>query len=145
MGTIVTGLRVGQGRSACESGSSPALAGTSRVLVIEAHPDVRDALRVLLQRQHAAPLEVVGILDTLDCLPDMIARLRPTLLLMDWELAASQKATLATIRARFPGVNILALSIKPEMRQTALKAGADAFVSKSEPAEGLLQALAALT
>ena len=52
---------------------------------------------------------------------------------------------LATIRARFPGVNILALSIKPEMRQTALKAGADAFVSKSEPAEGLLQALAALT
>jgi len=136
---------VRQGRLARESGGAPALASMSRVLVIEAHPDVRDALRVLLQRQHAAPLEVVGILDTLDCLPDMIARLRPTLLLMDWELAASQKATLATIRARFPGVNILALSVKPEMRQTALKAGADAFVSKGGPADDLLQALVALT
>ncbi len=134
-----------QERSAHESGSSPALASMSRVLVIEAHPDVRDALRVLLQRQHTAPLEVVGILDTLDSLPDIIARLRPDLLLLDWELAASQKATLATIRARFPGVHILALSVKPEMRQTALRAGADAFVSKGEPADGLLQALVALT
>ncbi|MEW6578234.1 MAG: response regulator transcription factor [Chloroflexota bacterium] len=145
MGTTVTGGKVRQGRLAHESSGSPALANTSRVLVIEAHPEVRDALRVLLQRQHTAPLEVVGMLDTLDSLPDMIARLRPDLLLMDWELAASQKATLATIRARFPGVNIVALSVKPEMRQTALSTGADAFVSKGEPAEGLLQALVALT
>ena len=77
--------------------------------------------------------------------PDIIARLRPDLLLMDWELAVSQRATLATIRARFPGVNIVALSVKPEMRQAALSTGADAFVSKGEPAEGLLQALVALT
>ena len=137
--------KVRQGGLSRQVSASPALADARRVLVIEAHPDVRDALRVLLQRQHAAPLEVVGILDTLDCLPDMIARLRPDVLLMDWELAAAQKATLATIRARFPGVNILALSVKPEMRQTALRAGADAFVSKGEPAEGLLQALVALT
>jgi DNA-binding NarL/FixJ family response regulator len=136
--------KVWQGGSARQVSDSPALAGARRILVIEAHPDVRDALRVLLQRQHAAPLDVVGILDTLDSLPDIVARLRPDLLLMDWELAAAQEATLAAIRARFAGVNIVALSIKPEMRQTALRAGADAFVSKGEPAEGLLQALAAL-
>lgn len=145
MGTAVIGNQVQQGRLAHKSSGSPALAGMSRILVIEAHPEVRDALRVLLQRQHAAPLEVVGILDTLDSLPDIIARLRPDLLLMDWELAVSQRATLATIRARFPGVNIVALSVKPEMRQAALSTGADAFVSKGEPAEGLLQALVALT
>ena len=142
MRTAVIGVKE---RLAHEPGGSPALGSTSRVLVIEAHPDVRDALRVLLQRQHTAPLEVVGILDTLDSLPDIIARLRPDLLLLDWELAASQKATLAAIRARFPGVNILALSVKPEMRQTALSTGADAFVSKGEPADDLLQALVALT
>ncbi len=117
----------------------------SRILVIELHPDVRQALRVLLQRQHRAPLEVVGLLDSLDSLPDAIAHLQPDLVLVDWELAAAHRTAIGAIRALLPEVAIVALGVQPEMRQQALNTGADAFVSKSEPADGLLQALVALT
>lgn len=117
----------------------------SRILVIEPHPDVRHALRVLLQRQHQAPLEVVGLLESLDSLPDTVARLQPDLVLVDWDLAAMHQPTIAAVRALLPQVLIVALSVQPEMRQQALNTGADAFVSKSESAEGLLQALVALT
>jgi DNA-binding NarL/FixJ family response regulator len=117
----------------------------SRILVVEPHPDVRQALRILLQRQHQAPLEVVGLLDSLDSLPDAIARLQPDLVLLDWDLAAVHQTTIAAMRALLPHVTIVALSVQPEMRQQALSTGADAFVSKSEPADGLLRALVALT
>lgn len=117
----------------------------SRVLIIEPHPDVRHALRVLLQRQHQAPLEVIGLLETLDSLPDTIARLQPDLVLVDWELAATHRSTIAALRALVPGVSIVALSVQPELRQDALDTGADAFVSKGDCAERLLQALMALT
>ncbi len=117
----------------------------SRVLVIEPHPEVRHALRVLLQRQHQAPLEVVGALESLDSLPDTIDRLQPDLVLLDWELAAAHRAVIGAIRALLPGVAIVALGVRPEMRQQALNTGADAFVSKSDCAERLLQALVALT
>lgn len=117
----------------------------SRVLVVEPHPEVRHALRVLLQRQHQAPLEVVGLLESLDSLPGTVERLQPDLVLIDWDLAATHPAALTAIHALRPRVTIVALGVQPELRQQALSTGADAFVSKSDPAERLLQALVALT
>ncbi len=45
----------------------------------------------------------------------------------------------------FPRLRVIALSGWPEVRQVALKDGVDAFVSKGDPAESLLQTLWAIT
>lgn len=116
----------------------------NRVLVIEAHPDVRHALRVLLQRKQPAGCEVVGELITADQVIDEAARLRPDVIMLEWSLIAPHAGTLAQLRAHFPGTAIIAMSATAEARQAALTAGADAFVNKGEPADGVIRALAAL-
>jgi CheY-like chemotaxis protein len=45
------------------------------------------------------------------------------------------------LRELCPGLPVIVLSGQPEVRRTALAAGADAFVSKADPPEQLLAAL----
>jgi DNA-binding NarL/FixJ family response regulator len=49
--------------------------------------------------------------------------------------------TLTRLRTAFPRLKVVALSGRSEARQSALAAGADAFVSKGSPPERLLAAL----
>jgi CheY-like chemotaxis protein len=46
-----------------------------------------------------------------------------------------------TIKARWPGIKVIILSMYGDYEAQALEAGADAFVSKGEPPARLLQAL----
>jgi DNA-binding NarL/FixJ family response regulator len=66
----------------------------------------------------------------------------PDVILMDArmpELDGIQATRL--IKARWPGIQVIVLSIYPEYRADALAAGADLFLSKADPPEHLLQAL----
>ncbi len=112
-----------------------------RVLIAEHLSKVRFALRVTLERQPG--LASVSEVANADELLSQAENMQPDLLLLDWELAdVDAEATLRRLRKVCPHLCIIALSAKDEMREAALKAGADAFVSKADPPERLLAAIA---
>ena len=82
---------------------------------------------------------VVGESAAAEALPAQEEAIQPDLVLLDWELPGPRAADLLpALRSRCRHVIVIALSGRPEARQEALAAGADAFVSKGEPPERLL-------
>ena len=111
-----------------------------RVLVAEGQSKVRFAIRVLLARQ--AGCEIVGETENAEELLVKAEATRPDLVLLCWELPGLAKTdVLASLRKASPGVYIVTLSGWPDTRRAALGAGADAFVSKADPPERLLEAV----
>jgi two-component system response regulator DesR len=112
-----------------------------RILLADTQPKVRFALRVLLEQQLG--WEVVGEAATSEGLLADAANLHPDLVLLDWGLAGTSAATLLhALRSGCPELVVIGLSGRPGMRREALAAGADGFVSKGEPPEHLLAAIA---
>jgi DNA-binding NarL/FixJ family response regulator len=112
-----------------------------RILLADDQKKVRFALRVLLQQQPG--FEVVGeAVDSVDLLAQVGAS-PPDLVLVDWELPGQTgKQLLPALRNVCPGVAIVVLSPRLEARQTALNAGANAFICKCDSPERLLAAIA---
>jgi DNA-binding NarL/FixJ family response regulator len=111
-----------------------------RILLADAQQKVRFALRVLLERQ--PDLEVLGEAVNAHELLDKTQDTCPDLVLLAWELPDLMAADLLpALRETCPDLAVIALSGRPEARQKALDAGADAFVSKSDPPERLLAAI----
>jgi CheY-like chemotaxis protein len=66
----------------------------------------------------------------------------PDLILLDWELPGLPKiGSMTGLQNVYPNLLVIVLSGRPEVRQKALAAGADAFVSKADPPERLLAVL----
>ena len=111
-----------------------------RILLADDQPKVRFALRVLLERQPG--LKVVGEAIAAE---DMLAQAevaRPDLILLGWELPGLAAAgSLLALRGICPRLLVIALSGRPGARRAALAAGADDFVSKTDPPERLLAAI----
>jgi DNA-binding NarL/FixJ family response regulator len=111
-----------------------------RILIADDQPKVRFALRVLLERQSG--LQVVGEAADIGDLLIQLSVTCPDLMLLGWELPGrSDIDLLPAIRRICPKLPIIALSGRLEARQIALSAGVDAFVSKSDPPERLLDAI----
>ncbi|MBN1138262.1 MAG: response regulator transcription factor [Anaerolineae bacterium] len=112
-----------------------------RILLADAQTKVRFALRVLLERQPG--FEVVGEAAGAEGVLAHAAGSCPDVVLLDWSVvgAAADDLMLA-LRSSCPGVGVIVLSGRPEVREAALAAGADAFVSKGNPPEHLLAAIA---
>jgi DNA-binding NarL/FixJ family response regulator len=114
-----------------------------RILLADGQAKVRFALRVLLEWQPG--ISVVGEAADAEDLLSQIATECPDLVLLAWELPGLVHfEALTSMRIACPDLLVLALSGRPEARRLALAAGADGFVSKSEPPEHLLSAIAAL-
>jgi two-component system, NarL family, invasion response regulator UvrY len=112
-----------------------------RILVADRQAKVRFALRVLLERQPG--FEIVGEASSTTDLLDRAAAEVPEVVLFDWDMAApSPTGMMLALRDACPGAAVIALSGRAEARRTALAAGADAFVSKGDPPERLLNAIA---
>jgi DNA-binding NarL/FixJ family response regulator len=112
-----------------------------RLLLADDRPRIRFALRALLAQQ--AGLTVVGeAADAVELLA--LAKERcPDLVLLGWGLRGLPAAELVSaLRSLCPDAYLIALSSRLEVRQTALAAGADAFVSKMDPPEKLLRVVA---
>ncbi len=111
-----------------------------RILIADDQPKIRFALRVLLTRQ--SEIEIVGeAIDATDLL-FQLERTYPDLLLLGWELPdLAATDAMCTIMTSWPYVRVIVLSGRPEARRPALDAGADAFVSKTDPPEVLLAAI----
>jgi DNA-binding NarL/FixJ family response regulator len=109
-----------------------------RILIAEGRSRVRFALRTLLQ-QHDG-LDVVGEAADAKRLVALVHANCPDLVLLDWDLPGMVAANLiATVHDLCPGLAVIALSGRPSRRQAALAAGADAFLSKMDPPERLLE------
>jgi DNA-binding NarL/FixJ family response regulator len=108
-----------------------------RILLADDQATVRSALQLLLEED--PELNVVGEATDARELLTQAGIACPDLVLLDWELPGSQAADLLpALRQRHPHLVVIALSGRPEARQSALAAGADAFVSKGDPPERLL-------
>jgi DNA-binding NarL/FixJ family response regulator len=108
-----------------------------RILLADDQAKVRFALRVLLERQ--ADIVVVGEASNARELVDQVAATHPDALLLDWELPGlAAKRAIAALVKTFPGLTVIALSGRSEARREAEMAGANAFVSKTDPPECLL-------
>lgn len=111
-----------------------------RVVVVEAHAQVRSALMLLLQQQ--PDLEV---LCTFGPVPDLVARvlaLCPEVILLDWEMPRQLACqVLRAIRRKSDASRVIAMCTRPEDEAGALAAGAHALISKGEPPDLVLRAI----
>ncbi len=113
-----------------------------RILLAESRPRVRFALRALLEEQPG--LRIVGEATHGQDLLVQVEATCPDLLLLSWELPGRPGVDLLLLlRQVCPQLCVIVLSGRQAARQAALAAGADAFVSKIAPPEGLLAAIGA--
>lgn len=111
-----------------------------RVLLADDEPQVRSALRLLLEQQ--PDLDVAGEAGERQALLTTLPAARADLVLLDWELPGGPPADLVVAMRRVDAeLRILALSCRPEARGAALAAGANGFASKCDPPEVMLAAL----
>jgi DNA-binding NarL/FixJ family response regulator len=111
-----------------------------RVSIVDADPDVRAALSLLLE-QHPT-FTVVAVAEDLESLGKCAQR--PDVILLDWDLPEVRSDDcVRRLRYLYPGAVVIALSTRVELRAPALAAGAAAFVCKTEAPAQLLAALLA--
>lgn len=111
-----------------------------RMLIADDQPQVRSALRLLLEQQ--PDLNVIGEAVDAQGLLDWVRAVCPDMVLLDWELPELPRDdVVCALRALCPHLLVIALSGRPEARQAAVDAGVDAFVSKGDPPERLLAAV----
>ncbi|MHB0875684.1 MAG: response regulator [Anaerolineae bacterium] len=112
-----------------------------RVLLADDDGQVCSALRLLLEQ--VPGVVVVGEARDAESLALEMMAAAPDAVLLDWELPGlSPGPHLAALKAD-GNPRLVVLSSRPEAQKAALKAGADAFVSKGDPPETLLAALGA--
>ncbi len=115
-----------------------------RVLLADDQVWLRSAMRLLLEEEPS--IEIVGEVSEVASLLKRTQVIHPDLILLDWELPelktlSAHKMLIKMLRDSDPMVRIIALSGHPEASRSALAAGVDSFVSKTEPPEHLLEAL----
>jgi DNA-binding NarL/FixJ family response regulator len=109
----------------------------TRILVVDNDARIRSALQTLLRQEP----EQLAIQETanLDGLGHQVRDFQPDLVLLDWELPGRPAAALLlALHGLTHHPRVIVLSARPESEADAMAAGADAFVSKSDPPERLL-------
>jgi DNA-binding NarL/FixJ family response regulator len=111
-----------------------------RILLADDQKEVRSALRILLE--HEAGFSIVDEAAEIRGLIIKAGEVKPDLVLLDWELSNLRVSDIIPLlRVICPELKIVALSGRPESSKAALEAGADAFVSKGDQPEVLLEAI----
>ena len=117
-----------------------------KILLADPHPEVRSALRLILERIPAvtAVSEANSLVEALA----QCAQEAPGLVLFDLDLAAPSRARqqplsdLVRIFQRLcPSARLVAMSSRFEAQRAALEAGADGFISKTDPPDAVLASI----
>jgi DNA-binding NarL/FixJ family response regulator len=111
-----------------------------RVLVADNDPRVRAAINMFFKCE--PELSIVGESTNASSFLAQAKALRPDLVLIDWELPGSSVTVLIEwLKEAEKPAKIIVLSKRPEREQEALAVGADAFISKTRPADSLIDTL----
>ena len=119
--------------------------GKTRILVVDDHPIVCQALADLINRQ--SDLHCCGTAGTLAEVQQGIARHKPGLVLLDLRLgAADGLESIKTLKSQFPDLRLLVISQFDEnaYAELALRAGALGYVMKEQATEEVLRAIRTL-
>jgi DNA-binding NarL/FixJ family response regulator len=115
----------------------------TKILLADDQPEVRSALKFLLEQETTC--QVVGEVYDADALVHAVQQGCPDVVLLDWELPNLQTtACMKVLREACSGMKVVALSSQIESREGALKSNVDAFVSKGDPPETVLDTLRTL-
>lgn len=113
-----------------------------RVFLADDEAPVRHALHLLMQIATELGAEVCGEAGDAVGLVAQLYRMQPDLLLIDCELPGFRMADhIIGLRATCPDMKIVILSGRPEVHEDAMRAGADAFVSKVDSPDKLIKVL----
>jgi DNA-binding NarL/FixJ family response regulator len=111
-----------------------------RIFIASADKTFRLALQLLLEDEPG--MVVIGIADRSDGLLIQVGASQPEVLLLDWELTKQAPIDLiGDLQHLEHRPKIVALSINPLVKETALAAGACAFIRKDVPSDDLLPIL----
>lgn len=117
---------------------------TLRILIVDDQHRARKSLKALLATrfQLADTCEAVNGLEAVRCVEEC----KPDIVLMDAKMPEMDgiEAT-RIIKQKSPHTPVIVLSIYSEYQAAALAAGADTCISKGEPPERLLEAMAKTT
>jgi DNA-binding NarL/FixJ family response regulator len=114
-----------------------------RVLIVDDQPRARTSLEALLSTWHRV-LEIREAGDGREAL-QLVQEFRPNMVLVDVRMPEVDGLEATTqIKAQWPWVKVIVLSMYPEYRDEALASGADAFVGKADAPDALLGILAAI-
>jgi DNA-binding NarL/FixJ family response regulator len=111
-----------------------------RFLLADDNPDLRSALRLMLETRLNAPL-VLEAADHARLIEQSMAH-HPECLILDWELPGLDDPDyLTALRDLLPDLKIIVTSAWPEAAEAAAAAHADAFISKTDPPSEILNAI----
>ena len=110
------------------------------VLIVDDSAAVRDGLRSILQAN--PDIEVLGEAGDGLAAIDRVEELQPDIILMDAQMPQMDgiEAT-RHIKARWPNIKILFLTVHTEFIEAAVAAGADAYLLKDSGRRELVQAI----
>ena len=107
------------------------------ILIAAGHPSIRSGLKVLLNEE--SDLYVVAEAQDSHELLKKVEATCPDVILLDWDLLdRSTPILIKTIGALDQKSAVVVLSAESDHRQSALDAGADAFVNIGDPPKELL-------
>ncbi len=111
-----------------------------RFLLADDNPDLRSALRLMLETRLDAPLVIEA--SDYACLIEQCLAHKPDCLILDWELSGLDGCScLAALRELLPDLKIIVTSARPEVAQAAEAAQADAFICQTDPPFEILNAI----
>lgn len=122
-----------------------------RIMIADSHPEVRAALRLLLEEDTATWIVVAEATSAIELI-NKARSANPRVILVDWDLPGMRVAPLGgdnqradrilvALKAIAPKAKIMVLGMSTGAKDAALQAGADAFLSKSESPQQLLAAI----
>ena len=111
-----------------------------RIFLAESDPDLRVGLQFLINQQPG--IQVIGIADNGNDIPSQLIASRPDVIVLDWKLPGKPiDALLADIQALDLQLRIIAVSPYPQDEYEARAAGVDAFATKTNTPQQLIDIL----
>jgi DNA-binding NarL/FixJ family response regulator len=114
-----------------------------KILLADPHPEVQSALRLMLERIPA--ITAIDEAGSLAALLSQCAQACPDLILFDPEIAAPSRSRqqplvelICGFRRLCPAARVVVISSRFEARRAAQDAGADGFISKTDPPDAVL-------
>lgn len=103
-----------------------------RILLADDNPELRSALRLLLETR--LDFELIVEARDMEHVLAQVEDARPDCVILDWELPGRPtRERVSVLRTLVPHLKVIAFSARPESKETALAEGAEAFLSKDEP------------